>query len=310
MSNPLNYWPGGIPAHIRCHPGIITGLWSNTVKGWLLFLKEHAVPRDSSNIEADFEIKQRRKLVDQWASMTQADRDSYHSRAPEPQGADSWDPPQLKSPDPDLVGYIQRGFVNLIVQQPLDSRNRALWVKLCILLYRLDMDEYEHSFGPERVVVIYSNPADNAPVTPETFMAHCFVEAADFEGLFFADQESLDTGRLLLCDFEANGQVKASSRIWPLWTSMAYGYIMGIGWYADRVIRDYEHGDGDCDANAAIDMELPIIDLLKEKERFMENDVDTDLWENAIEQYAPGYLEMEAAGNGMAPEYDLGNLMK
>ncbi|KAI4600313.1 hypothetical protein KJ359_000667 [Pestalotiopsis sp. 9143b] len=277
-------------------------------------------------------MKQRRRLVDQWASMSQAERDSYHGRAVERKDIRASNPPQLRdasSKDDDSLGHIRRGFVNLIVPQPLDVRNRALWTKMCILLYKLDTEVYEHSFGSEAVVVMQPTPFHaGTPLAPETFYRHCFVETADFDAMamtldgfvvfhsadravLFADQESLDTGRLLLCDIEGNGQLRASSRMWPLWTYMAYCYVYGLGWYGDRVIRDYAYADGDCEDNAALDMELPILELLQAKKQYFEypEDVNIDAWKKAIEHYAPGYLEMEAAGNGMAPDYDHANLM-
>ncbi|KAH6655948.1 hypothetical protein BKA67DRAFT_534855 [Truncatella angustata] len=274
---------------------------------------ENFMARDSRITEKDFETKQRRKLVDQWASMSQADRDSYQGRAPDRADGACWYPYQLKNADP--LQHIRRGFVNLIVQQPLDPRNRALWTKLCIMLYRLDAEDTDHSFGKDQVVLVHPNPANNTVITPENYYTHCFVEPADFDhmamtlqgtvffhsfdrGMLFADQESLETGRLLLCDLDNNGQVKTSSRMWPLWTYMVYCYVFGLGWYGSRVIDEYDYASGDDDANAALNMELPILELLQEKQEYFDNDVDVDYWTEAIEQYAPGYLEMEAEGNG------------
>lgn len=56
-------------------------------------------------------------------------------------------------------------------------------------------------------------------------------------------------------------------------------------------------------------MELPIINLLKAKKEYFKYDVDVGSWTRAIEEYAPGYLDMEAEGSGMAPDYDHANLM-
>ncbi|KAK9422515.1 hypothetical protein SUNI508_00378 [Seiridium unicorne] len=123
------------------------------------------------------------------------------------------------------------------------------------------------------------------------------------------DQKTLDTGRLLLCELGDNGQVHASSRMWPLWTYMAYCYVYGLGWYGGRVIDDYILAAEDYNANAPLNMELPILELLKAKQEYFGNDVDIDYWTEPIEDYAPGYSEMEAAGNGMAPDFDHANLM-
>jgi len=55
-----------------------------------------------------------------------------------------------------------------------------------------------------------------------------------------------------------------------------------------------------------MDMEDPILDILESKAPYL-NNADIDLWMEAIERCAPGYLEMEEAGNGMAPDYDHAN---
>lgn len=52
-----------------------------------------------------------------------------------------------------------------------------------------------------------------------------------------------------------------------------------------------------------MNMEDSMLDILDSKSRFIQN-ADIDLWMEAIERCAPGYLEMEEAGNGMAPDYD------
>jgi hypothetical protein len=53
-------------------------------------------------------------------------------------------------------------------------------------------------------------------------------------------------------------------------------------------------------------MEAPILDILDSNSQFI-NEPDIDLWIEAIERCAPGYLEMEGANNGMAPDYDHAN---
>lgn len=50
-------------------------------------------------------------------------------------------------------------------------------------------------------------------------------------------------------------------------------------------------------------MEEPILDILESKRDRLENG-DIDLWMEAIERCAPGYLDMEEDGNGIAPDYD------
>ena len=56
--------------------------------------------------------------------------------------------------------------------------------------------------------------------------------------VLLADKEALDTRRLLLCDFGNNGQIKASVRVWPVFTENIYNIIMGLGQPARRVIEE------------------------------------------------------------------------
>lgn len=144
--------------------------------------------RDPSNPDENFEINQRRKLVDQWASLSQEARDNYQSRAPEgPEGGASWFPSQLKEAYKPQ-NHINSGFCNLVVEQPLTSRNRALWTKISILLYRLDEEGGRcHNFGDDPVVM-YPNPAGQGPIMPENFYAHCFIESADFSHMAMTSQ--------------------------------------------------------------------------------------------------------------------------
>lgn len=60
-----------------------------------------------------------------------------------------------------------------------------------------------------------------------------------------------------------------------------------------------------------LDMTLSVVDILegaKEREEFIfAFDGARDVWEEDIELYAPGYLQMEAEGNG--PDYDHSRLI-
>lgn len=103
--------------------------------------------------------------------------------------------------------------------------------------------------------IVWPNPAGPNPVTVDGFNARSFVEPAVFEhmamtstvtvvfhwwesGVLLADQEALDTGRLLLCDFYNNGRIRASARVWPIFTENIFNMIMAIGQPAPRVIEE------------------------------------------------------------------------
>lgn len=52
-------------------------------------------------------------------------------------------------------------------------------------------------------------------------------------------------------------------------------------------------------------MERPVLELLQAKaEWFDGGDRGKQEWEDDIARFAPGYLEMEEAGNGLATGYD------
>lgn len=50
-------------------------------------------------------------------------------------------------------------------------------------------------------------------------------------------------------------------------------------------------------------MEEPILDILESKAPYIQTP-DIDLWMEAIERCAPGYLELEEVCGGMVPNYD------
>jgi hypothetical protein len=203
------------------------------------------VRRSSTEPDATYEVQQRRRLIQEWATLPQAERDEYQGRAPV-RAKESWYPPALKS-NPKTTPRENITMVNCIAPWPLNPRNRALWTKLRIMLYCLDGDS-GCLFGEDDgdVTVPEPNPAGPNPLTPGNFLKWCYVENADFdhvamtaEGtvvchnwqstLLFADQEALDTGLMLLCHVENNGQVMCEGRVWPVLMKDAYVAMMALG---------------------------------------------------------------------------------
>jgi len=109
-----------------------------------------------------------------------------------------------------------------------ESLNRALWTKLRVLLYNFEGNE-EPIVGDEGS--LSQNPASNFPLTPDTFLKSEVVECADFRRMgmtrqghvvfyttsieILADEKSLKTGMLLLCDFKTNGDIDKRLRLPP-----------------------------------------------------------------------------------------------
>lgn len=218
--------------------------------------QENTVPRpvDGPPGDDDYELQQRRRLMSQWASMNQADRETYQARGSAAhlrRRRRDWRPP----PGCFTAGHLQdptsvmARAVNCIVPQPLEARDRAVFTKLRIMLYRLDGEE-----GPliddGHVSVCVPNPeSDNAGcgLNPDReFLMWHYVENADFHFIsmtsagtvvFYStggprvlvDRQALDTGRVLLCDFETNGQLEGSCRIRPYILYDFWPLIVGLG---------------------------------------------------------------------------------
>lgn len=167
--------------------------------------------------------------------------------------------------EPKDEDYKQSRLVNLIVEQPLSPRNHALWTKIRVLLHHFEGPWDGNLFADDDhgTAIIQPNPAGPNPLTPEAWLSWEHVETALFGGmamtskgtvvfeqtggaLLLADQEALDSGRLLLCDLGSDGRVDASARVWPMLVEEIHNFIMGKAWTASRLIfeRDWRD-DGD-----------------------------------------------------------------
>ncbi|KAK8052494.1 hypothetical protein PG993_003879 [Apiospora rasikravindrae] len=351
MTDPAKYWPGGIPDDICCHPEPFEGDLGEEIKGWQLFLEETATGRNEVNdkeVDDTFEVMQRRRLVCQWARMTQDERDTYQSRAPIRQPL--WWYPSEKLADPSIVTEVNPSHVyghdkdaedKSVVcitatasaasaaeegSPPLSRRDAALWAKQRILCYRLDARAaYDTIFvtvtDDHAVGVAVPNAASGdstKTVTPYDFLRWCHVEAADFDrmvmtsrgtvlfisdrpGVLFVDREALDSGPALLCALENNGAVSLSHRVWPL-------TLKGRWWpdehSAEAILAESSLVStlGMVKRQVLTNMEKGILDFLDEFGRFTGG--SPDLWQGLIERFAPGYLELEHEGHGMAYGYD------
>ncbi|EED20505.1 hypothetical protein TSTA_037260 [Talaromyces stipitatus ATCC 10500] len=79
MPRSVQHWPGGIPSSIKPHPETDLSLdqIKEEVKGWLLFVQENWVPAANTRASNDgeYELHQRRHLIEKWVSATQELRD-------------------------------------------------------------------------------------------------------------------------------------------------------------------------------------------------------------------------------------------
>ncbi|KAJ5368907.1 uncharacterized protein N7496_008667 [Penicillium cataractarum] len=324
--NPVRHWPGGIPPWIRIHPD---GERSEDVeiedsRGWLLFVKEAWRTREDSGILADdteYELRQRRFLIEIWASAEQSFRDFYHYRAPLP--GSPFDYPK-QALDRIAETKQRAGEVYTLALVTKDHpRNYTRWLKIQIMLYRLD-GEYGHLMHDGNCTVVAEpNPATARPegLHKTEFLSWKYLETADFDCLtmtrsgmvrflkgcwrqFVIDQYCLETGLLSLVDFLANGQIEVELLRRPFNLISVMNFMRGLGWSVGRM--KFENTGGPEWANEPMEMDDPILDILEtalDLSEMVDVDGDRDQFAEDIELYAPGYLDMEAAGR--AEEYDV-----
>ncbi|KAJ5884378.1 hypothetical protein N7504_011950 [Penicillium tannophilum] len=332
--SPPFHWPGGIPPEIKADPnGNITLEQANEeAKGWLLYVEENWVPRSKANNipdeDGDYEVRQRRTLVETWAKASQVFRDSYHQRAPA-RGALEYLEIVLRD---SLHYYNTPRFVCLAPLGPSNPSNRSKWIKLYILSCRLDgeighcMQEFGEDHGG-----LDPNPAtvaDMSNVQMSDLLPRAYLEMADFHNMtmtrqgtvlymrypylrnwFVVTQDDLDTGHITTVEFKPNGEVDQCFRrraynMWPV-------YLEHISARRELAYVIKDRVGGSQLQNSDLVMTLPVINIMegaKERREFLQHsDGARDVWAEDIEMYAPGYLEMEAAGT--EADYDHSRLL-
>ncbi|RDW64344.1 uncharacterized protein DSM5745_09755 [Aspergillus mulundensis] len=322
MPHSVRHWPGGIPSCIKRHPveDLSIEELKEEVKGWLLFVKETWVARpDSMEDDDEYELDQRRALVEQWASASQGFRDSFHARA---NFEDLRYPAEaMERIEETIQQYNPQGLICLV---PIDKGrpvDYARFIKFAILLYRYD-PETGHCLGdsymPEAAVL---NPVSDMTNRFEDFLRWSDLETADFRSIYLTrsgsvvyngflgpylllDEEGLRTGRLSLVQFKQNGAVEDLVEIRPF--NMFWPYLdltVHI-----KGLEEIRHCDGGRrHQNTPINMDLPILDIVCHASEANQLPSDISLstreqWAEDIELYAPGYLALEEAGRGA--EYD------
>ncbi|KAJ5501494.1 hypothetical protein N7453_006311 [Penicillium expansum] len=232
MATP-SHWPGGIPREIKRHATDVSrDEIEEQVKGWLLFVRESWLPRPSDlDADKEYELRQRRALVQQWASASQEFRDSYHNRAiSEGNQFPSYPREALER----VYAFMPCEPNHAICMAPVeDPLNKARWVKLAILFYRYDY-EAGHCLP---IMNPIPNMAVPNPATPNThsvpdFLPWYYLESACFGDIYLTkmgsvlyekntrhfmivDEEGLKTARLTLVEFALNGDIRHSTLIRP-----------------------------------------------------------------------------------------------
>ncbi|PWY91709.1 hypothetical protein BO94DRAFT_617027 [Aspergillus sclerotioniger CBS 115572] len=285
-------------------------------------VQENWISRETANVPAaneDYEVRQRRNLVETWAKATQEFRDLYHNRAPLriPGLTHQAHPEAALS----RIAYSYPVGARLICLAPLSEAsrsNRSKWIKLYILSCRLD-GEMGHCLKSNPHAGIEPTPATFPE--PTTFSMTVFLpwytlETANFgnivmtrngsvlflgctEPWFLVDQNDLDTGRITTVQFENNGEILMTFPRRAYYMFPVYTYFPGLRKPLSEVKQSREGGVRP-EQNAALDMTLPVIERLEGAKARGELipffDGARDTWTEDIDIYAPGYLLMEADG--------------
>ncbi|KAE8329807.1 hypothetical protein BDV39DRAFT_191107 [Aspergillus sergii] len=270
----------GIPG-IRLYPtDLDLEELAEEAKGWLLFEESQptSTPEDG--------LRQRRALIEKWATARQEFRESFHNR---------------------VAGYTTALDYPAMQTHP---RNYIDLVKFLNLLY-VHQDEWNglHPFDlygagdasschiPELfssiLHTLYLAPADSHAFSMTRNDTVVFADGPDLTW-FVIDAPGLATGRLTLAEF---GFQRPRPRI--------------LGRYLSEIA---ESGiGGSPQYNEPLDMDLPILELLEStrranKYKFLYTGYRSrDLWVRIIDQSAPGYLELEAQGREV--EFELDDLL-
>ncbi|KAJ5948569.1 hypothetical protein N7454_001876 [Penicillium verhagenii] len=320
-------WPA--IAEIHLHPTDLPRReLPEETKGWLLFVREESESQPVSTPEDG--LRQRRALIEKWATASQEFRESYHGRAPAYTSASDYPASLLSQQAP----RPSKRFLCLApVDRETHPRDYIHLVKFLILLY-VHQGEWNgpHPFdlsgvgnAPQCHIPEFVSRA--TPIALDEILSELYLFSADFHALsmtragtvvfadgpyytwYVIDEPGLLTGRLTLAEFGSNGSVRASTlrRPWNMGQTMSFSQIMGR-----RVLELSMSGiGGPPQYNEPLDMDLPIIELLevtRQTNKFLfEGYGSRDLWVSTIEQSAPGYLSLEAQGREL--EFNLDQLL-
>ncbi|KAJ5712176.1 hypothetical protein N7488_006332 [Penicillium malachiteum] len=289
-------------------------------QGWYAFVNENWRP---SSREVEDQI-QRRHLMERWATADQEFRDEHHQQAQYKGG-------RLKYPASPLTKERLSRFVCIAPLQ--HAHNRRNLVKILICCY------FTGGFGGKHVLrgAVASVPHPQIPhimapkaKSTDTIIAHHVLPSAllnmgEFRAIsmtkngfafftgrlgiwFIIDQTDLETGRMTMASFNADGTVRDHIKLLPWNMAASVIRLVGLGWSLRRVI--FEDTGGSPHLNEPIDMDLPLLDLVETAQKkgkfLMDPGYTREQWAEEIERNAPGYLELEAEGHEAA--FDLHQL--
>ncbi|RDW93639.1 uncharacterized protein DSM5745_00961 [Aspergillus mulundensis] len=303
---PTKRWPGGIPASIKISK---EKAWTRAAsRGWYKFVRENWADGIDARDE-DALAAQRRSLITAWASAEQDVRDELRAFG-------------CRSP----TNTTAACYLITHVPEP-GSALHALWVKLLLMFF-----DYESEFHIAHNVFALS-PHDGEAITLDTFKRYQALEPADFRVVQFnelgeavfgpangavimVDERSLRSGLVIAAQFGVDGTPRNAYRVRPVDLPDAWRRVGSLGKPLGEVMA---HFDGDKDEHdpriwdpypEGMDMQLPLLDIVIHYSQDTDDPVLTERAEieEQLNQWAPGYLEAEEEGKGLAKDYDLGKV--
>ncbi|KAJ5733775.1 hypothetical protein N7493_002561 [Penicillium malachiteum] len=323
LTTEAKFWPGGVPPFIKSPTENFTvKAWEFTpiVKGWYRFVRENWDSTDEATDES--KAQQRRALIETWVTAEQHFRDSYTNKASDSEARFS------REEISNYGGYYNRNVppwnLYLTADAPRPSTNWGLWLKILLMF-----NDYNRMWGHVAEETFTFTPKENESVTIHNINRYQSLETADFGILAFnnagealydpyqpqtilVDDFALTTGLVLVVLSYTNGRPRQGYRMRALNFFSIWKLIVGLGKHFEDYIERYGHDvDLNDDRNSScVGLELEVLDMTKPLLEILlaeseEQDVEDEEVEEALTELVPGYMEAEAAGDGLAKDFDL-----
>ncbi|KAL3477034.1 hypothetical protein BJX99DRAFT_270185 [Aspergillus californicus] len=321
-----NQWPGGIPSYIRRHEQPVDDVEAST-RAWRHFVREQWT--ETQGVAAD---RQRRALVERWATADQELRDSYGCQAPE-------DEPGFEDTENDacLVGHLNYKPNDVyICFTAWTPEKQALLAKCIVALFSWDGSQ-SHLTQDMSMLLPFeengnTNQGDQDIVSSFKFRQSVarpnFLDmhmAQDGTVLFtddapklIIDDRTLETGLALWVEFATNGAPERAYRSQILIEDFAYLFLEvysnmdPLRNVLDQMGEDEEHEDPDVVLeDQPVDMRRPFAEVYIVGTYDGENGHEQKKEElyHQLDRYVPGFREAEDQGNGLAIGYALERIL-
>ncbi|KAJ5730626.1 uncharacterized protein N7483_005134 [Penicillium malachiteum] len=307
LTTETKFWPGGVPSFIKSPTENFTVKpWEfpPIANGWYRFIRENWVSGDDAT--DDSKAQQRRALIETWVTAKQHFRDSYTNKTLESEKRFSRETYALG-----VISYCAR---------PKTVKKMGTLAEILLMFY-----DYNRMWGHIAKETFTITLKENDPATIDNINRYQALETANFGILAFnnagealydpyhpspilVDDFALNTGLVLVVLSYNNGKPYQGYRMLALnFFSISMTFV-GMGRPLEDLIQSYGHDPDPNDERIyfcfePLDMEKPLSEiLLAEPEDQVVEDEEV---EEALTELVPGYVEAEAAGNGLAKDFDL-----